>query len=260
MKASHYGIKNLQRIVPNILEWTKVPNEGYQNASAIYDQVVTQYARYMGHVTKNIAGIKTTPSTIEQKTAVREFVPKTTQQEAVKFLQAQLFTTPTWLLNKDLYVYAGAGDMQTIAKVQNSILNRLISTTTIHKLLQFEAFSPAQAYTASNLFVDLKSGIFSELKTGTPIDIYRRNLQKMYAEQMMGLIKPVEKSAAGSSRVMPGSQLDPSLTDTESIVKGHIKGLIADIRTALPATKDNASRLHLQDLMDRLQRSLNPKA
>jgi hypothetical protein len=53
MKASLYGIKNLQRIVPNLLTWTKQPNESYDGLDEMYSQVVGQFGRYMGHVAKN---------------------------------------------------------------------------------------------------------------------------------------------------------------------------------------------------------------
>ena len=58
MKASAYGIKNLKRILPNLLDWTKEPNEEYDNAKEMYDQLVLQFTRYMGHVSKNIGGIR----------------------------------------------------------------------------------------------------------------------------------------------------------------------------------------------------------
>ena len=262
MKASAYGIKNLKRILPNIMQWTKEPNEGYDNAKEIYTQLVGQFSRYMGHVTKNIGGIETTPSSIEQAKPVYEFVSKSTQKEAVTFLQDQLFTTPKWLLDKDLIAYAGAGDMNTISGIQNSVLSRIISYNTINKLLQFEAADPAKAYTATDLFTDLKKGIWSELNTHKTIDIYRRSLQKIYAQKLIDLITPPDKTAAAPSFRGGGNAgpvTDNDLTDGKSIVKGQIKSLIAEIRTALPSISDANSKLHLQDVMERLKLSLDPK-
>ncbi len=260
MTASAYGIKNLKRIMPNIMEWTKTPDDGYANATTIYGQVVGQFGRYMGHVSKNIAGIYNTPSMVEQATPIISFVPKSKQKEAVRFLQTQLFTTPTWLMDKKLYSFIGTGDMKTIASLQNSQLSRLISTSTISKLLDFEAYSPAQAYTATELFNDLKAGIFSELKTGHSIDMYRRNLQKMYAEKMIAILKPANQGAAGAMAAAFGGSAGPNINamDHLSIVKGHVRGMLADIRTALPKTTDPATKLHLQDVSDRLKEALEP--
>src|SRR5690606_36110490 len=36
MKASAYGIKNLQRILPNLMTWSKQPNEDYSSISKMY--------------------------------------------------------------------------------------------------------------------------------------------------------------------------------------------------------------------------------
>lgn len=263
MKASAYGIKNLKRILPNLLDWTKEPNEEYDNAKEMYDQLVLQFTRYMGHVSKNIGGIETTPSTVEQSKIVYEYVAKSKQQEAVNFLQQQLFTTPKWLLDKKLFSYAGVGDMATISGIQNNVLNYIISNNTINKLLQFEAYDPSGAYTVSELFSDLKKGIWSELQTHQPIDIYRRNLQKIYAQKLIDFIQPADKTASPSSspprmQMSPDADANP-FNDGLSIVKGQIKDLIAEIRKALPSIKDSNSRLHLEDVMDRLKVALDHK-
>ena len=254
----------MKRIIPNILEWTKTPNEGYDNTKEIYDQLVLQFSRYMGHVAKNIGGIKTTPSSVEQSKIVYEYTSKNTQKEAVNFLQEQLFTTPKWLLEKDLISYAGAGNMSTIANIQNSILGRIISDRTINKLLEFEALDAAAAYKVSDLFSDLKKGIWSELKTQQPIDIYRRNLQKIYVQKIIDFIKPDDKKVtitvfASQRGPVVKTGMDSNLNDGVSIVKGQARRLIAEIQHALPGVTDASSKLHLQDVMERLKVALDPK-
>lgn len=259
MKASEYGIKNLKRIMPNILEWTKEPNEDYANAATIYGQLVGQFSRYMGHVAKNIGGIENTPSTIEQNAPVYVFTSKSTQKEAMNFLQNQLFTTPKWLLDNKLYSLAGVGDMKTISTLQNSILGRLIDNNTISKLIRFEAYDPANAYTATQMLNDLKNGIWSELKTHSTIDVYRRNLQKIYAQKLIDLLNPSAKTPAPSGFMRVNMNTDPNITDNLSVIKGNAKSLIAEIKAALPSVKDNMTRLHLQDVMERLQDALKPQ-
>lgn len=258
MKASEYGIKNLKRILPNILEWTKEPNEGYSNAATIYGQLVGQFSRYMGHVAKYIGGIENTPSTIEQNKPVYVFTSKSSQKEAMNFLQNQLFTTPKWLLDNKLYSLAGVGDMKTIATLQNSVLNRIIDNNTLSKLIRFEAYDPANAYTAVQMMNDLKAGIWSELKTGATTDVYRRNLQKMYAQRLIDLLVP-SKSPAPTGFMRVNMNTDPTITDNLSVIKGNAKSLIADIKAALPMVKDTMTKLHLQDVMERLQDALKPQ-
>ena len=177
MLAGTYGIKNLQRIIPNLMEWTKEPDKDYENLSDLYSEVTIQFGRYMGHVVKNIGGIYETPKTVEQPGVVYEYVPASIQKEAMTFLNRQLFTTPTWLINNEILNRIGNTGISVISQRQDAILNRLISTTTISKLLSMEAEEKSKAYRATDMLSDLSRGIWSELKSRKPIDIYRRNLQ-----------------------------------------------------------------------------------
>jgi hypothetical protein len=257
MLASSYGIKNLKRILPNLLEWTKENNEGYASARMMYIEVVNQFGRYIGHVTKNIGGITTTPRTVEEGSDVYSFVPEATQKEAMQFLQQQVFTTPTWLLDKKLFSLAGVGDLNSINSLQEMALNRLMSNNTFNKLLQFEAFDATKAYTITEMLGDLKKGIWSELPAHKPVDIYRRSLQKSYIQKLVTLLEPPAPSAQPNPFAAASSMSKTS--DVLSIIKGHAKALAAEIRGALPAVQDSATRLHLQDVLERLNDALNPK-
>ena len=259
MKASAYGIKNLKRIMPNLLTWTKESNEGYENAATIYKEIVAQFNRYMGHVSKNVGGIEWTPSTIEQDKMVYQFTPRAKQKEAIRFLQDQLFTTPKWLVDKKLYSLIGVSQLGTVSDLQANTLRRLLNTRTLNNLIDYEMYAPSEAYSPAAMLSDLKSGIWSELKTHQPIDIYRRNLQKLYVEQLVNLVKPPKQTTPpqGSFRV---TMKQPTIDDNDglSVVKGHMRSLMSEIRTALTVTKDAQSRLHLQDVLERLKNGLDP--
>ncbi len=255
MLASTYGIKNLKRILPNLLEWTKEENTSYENARTMYTQVTQQFSRYMGHVAKNIGGFTTTPKMVEEGGVIYEYVPEATQKEAMQFLHQQLFTTPKWLLNKKLTTLAGVGDMNTIAAAQDPVLSRLLSGNTINKLLQSEAFDATKAYTATEMLNDLKKGIWSELNSRAPIEIYRRNLQKIYVEKLVNLVDPPTPQGPVSPFAPAGLS---KTNDAMSLIKGHMRSLAADIRSVLPLMKDTNSKLHLQDVTGRITKALDP--
>lgn len=61
MKASSYGIKNLQRIIIKLPEWTRQENKDFTGLGEMYGQVTTQFGRYIGHVSNNVGGIQRTP-------------------------------------------------------------------------------------------------------------------------------------------------------------------------------------------------------
>jgi hypothetical protein len=259
--AGTYGIKNLQRIVPHLLEWTKEPDRDYENLSDLYSEVTTQFGRYMSHAAKNIGGIYETPKTVEQPGVVYEYVPAARQKEAMIFLNRQLFTTPVWLISNEILDRIGNTGISVISQRQEAILNRLISTTTISKLLSMEAEQNNRAYRATDMLTDLKKGIWSELASKKPIDMYRRNLQKAYIERIRQIVNPPNTSFGGIffSIGAPAAMTDTKKSDIISVLKGNLREIRADIKAAYPAITDKMTRYHLQDLADRIDQMLDPK-
>jgi hypothetical protein len=109
------------------------------------------------------------------------------------------------------------------------------------------------------LMADLKTGIWSQLRTGGATDIYRRNLQKAYVERMVELI-PKEGSPAITLAAAFGAATPRTInTDLPSIARGHLMELQAEIKRATPRTTDRISRYHLIDLDKRIENALDPK-
>ena len=262
MKGSAYGIKNLQRIVPNLLQWTKEPNEDFEGLRTIYQEVVGQFSRYNGHVAKFVGGIMETPKTQEQSGPVYELVSKVKQKEAVAFLNKQLFATPTWLIDQQIFDRTGQSGLVVVGNVQDNILNRLLGTRNLTKLIEAEASAGSKAYSALELLADLRSGIWSELTTKKTIDAYRRNLQKSYVNAMVNLLNPPAASAAGAfgpgiSISISGAGSDKS--DLKSIVRAHLQSLRSELNASQALYTDRLSKYHLQDLSFRIEIALNPK-
>ncbi|MCX8020002.1 MAG: zinc-dependent metalloprotease [Chitinophagaceae bacterium] len=261
VKASFYGIKNLQRIVPNLISWTKMPNEDYSNLSKMYNQVIAQFERYIGHVARYIGGIMQTPKSVEQEGPVFEFVPEKKQKEAVEFFNKHVFETPTWLLNKDIFSRTGENGIRVIGNLHETALNRILSVRTLNKLIEAEAGLGNEAYQVHELLNDLKKGIWSELSVRKPIDIYRRNLQKSYVSTLIGLLStqstPSGFTGSGISIILSSSVSDRN--DIRSVILAHLESLKADIRSALPGISEPLSRFHLQDIIKRIDKVLNDR-
>ncbi|ULQ58338.1 zinc-dependent metalloprotease [Flavihumibacter rivuli] len=260
MKASTYGIKNLQRIIPNLQAWSREDNENYETLKTLYNEVVIQFGRYIGHVGKNIGGIYETPKTVEQQGPVYEYVSKETQKEAMDFLNKQVFTTPTWILDQNVYARTGGNAIATATRLQDAALSRLINAATLGKLIQTEAAIGAKAYTINDLMTDLRRNIFNELASRKPIDVYRRNLQKNMVERLIALVKPAPAPALGQGLVITiGGGSSNRNSDAISFAKGTLRSIQAEIRTAIPAYADPATKYHLQDLNDRITDALSAK-
>ena len=259
MKASTYGIKNLQRILPNLATWTKEPNESYESLTEMYAQVTGQFRRYIGHVTYHFGGVYETFKKNSQAGSVYEFVSKETQKEAFDFLNKQVFTTPTWLMNKDVQTKTNNNIGVTILSLQESALNRLLSTTTMNKMVTAESSIGSAAYTVNDLLGDLKQSVFTELTSRKAIDFYRRNLQKSYVERLGSLLNPAPVQGIQSFGFGGTPSLDVKKSDILSYLKGHSKELKASIDAVSGTALDKSTKYHLQDLSDRLKKILDPK-
>lgn len=262
MKASDYGIKNLQWILPRVEGWVNEKGENYDNLQEIYGEIVNQFSRYMGHVTMNVGGIYTDLKTTDQSGQVFTVVPKTVQKEAMSFLNRQLFQTPTWLLNKSILDKISSPTSDRISQVQDSYLGSLLSTSRMQRLIS-SANRDASAYKLDEFMDDLKKSIWTELPSRKPIDNYRRNLQKSFVDRLGKLIEPQEggdaRSNGGRIVISMGANVNPQNTDIVSVAKGTLRQLKAEINAAIPAYSDKMSKMHLQDLSERISQILNPR-
>ncbi len=262
MKASLYGIKNLQRIVPNLILWTKEPNSGFESLSEMYSQVVAQYGRYMGHVAKNIGGVYETPKMNNEPGIVYEYTPRSTQKEAMNFLNQHLFNTPVWLLNEDVFNRTGQNAQYILSQRQEGILNVLISTATFNKLFAMEASNPQNAYRPTEMMDDLRRFIFSEVYTRRSTDLYRRTLQKIFVERIISQLSGqtgITNFSIASILTMAKPAVNAKYSDTHSLLKATLRSIRADIKTALPLITDASTRNHLQDLVERINESMETK-
>lgn len=248
MLAGTYGIKNLKRIMPEIMNWTHKPNEGYEKATALYSNLVGQYSLYMGHVATNVAGIYSTPISVEQ-TDVKavEYVPKDIQKKAVAFLNKELFTTPSWLMDNNLSERTGTNPFNSIFRVQSNILKRLISSRTLDKMTNNELMNGSKAYTANEMFLDLKKSIWSDLRGGKKPDLSQRGLQKVYVNALISLLdKP-----KGGSGIMSLGSISISSSDSPSEAPTVARGQLTELRRELTGAANASSGIvksHYQNL------------
>lgn len=233
MIASTYGIKNLQTIIDNLEKWTAKPNENYDNLEMMYDQVVGQYRRYLGHVSKYIAGETETPKTIEQKGPIYEVVSKEEQQRALKFLQNNLFDTPTWLVPQEIFEKTGKTSVSVLESTQNGVLNRILSADVLKKMYTAQLLDK-NAYPLAEYLKDVQTGVFNSNQP----DLYQRNLQRSY---IGSLLKLVSKTASLTDN-----------TDVSAFVRGNLMPLVNDLKNK-SAAADLTTKYHYQDLVYRIE-------
>jgi hypothetical protein len=247
--------------VPNLEEWTKEPNKDFSNLREMYTQVTVQFSLYMSQVAKYIGGIMETPKMVEENGPVYEVEPRAKQKEAVDFLNKQLFATPGWLINNSIFDKTGITAINTVGGLQDNILNRILGTRNLSKLIDAEASQGSNAYTITDLLNDLKRGIWSELPGRNKIDVYRRNLQKSYVNILDNLLNPPRSGSSDVIVIMLGGGASPSVdkSDIKSVVRAHLTALRGEVKAASASVSDPMSRYHLQDVLVRIDKALDPK-
>ncbi|MCA6075181.1 zinc-dependent metalloprotease [Fulvivirga sedimenti] len=252
MLSSSYGVANLKRIVPNLIEWTTTEGKNYDDLNEIYGQVIGQWNRYNGHVRNNIGGLYETFKTADQDGAVYEFVPKEKQKRAMTWLQENTFATPTWMLERDIIDrIEGVGSVERISNAQENTLNQVLDPARLERMFENEAMNGSDAYTPIEMMSDLRNGIWSELRSGSTIDIYRRNLQRAYIARMHYLMTEEPSGRFGGS-------VDMEKSDIRPLVRAELKTLRTQVRNGLNRTTDRLSRYHLEDAIERIDMILDP--
>ncbi|MDP9046787.1 MAG: zinc-dependent metalloprotease [Bacteroidota bacterium] len=255
MKASAYGIANLKRILPNIEKWTYQKGENFNDVQSLYNEVINQFSRYMGHVTTNIGGMNENFKTYDQTGPVYDFVSKDRQRDAVMFFNRQLFTTPLWLIDsQELSKFDNGVMLNRIKALQVGTLSNVLSQSRLARMFDNQTKNGAKAYTVADLFDDLRGGIFV---AGRP-DAFKRNLQRGYIENLKSLLNDDFRTIPGISAAQLANfgltPINMALSDIRPMVRAELKRIDA----GLPKGGDALTAAHYADLHIRIKETLNP--
>lgn len=242
VKATGLGIKNLKRAMAMLPKAVLKPGEDFEQLSHMYDALWGQLRLELGHVANIPGGFDSEPKVGTAPGGRFTPLGRARQQEAVKFLNEQVFKTPTWILDQAILqkLEPTTGQMRLVG-LQRGVLMNLLAQGRLARLQEHEASVGDKAYTAGQLLSDLRGGIFTELTAGAvKVDPFRRNLQRAYIELL-------------ASRVnAPGG-------DDRAAIRAELKSL-QGLFGAKAAAADKATRAHLEDLKDQVIRALDPKS
>ena len=260
MKASEYGIENLKRIVPNLIEWTAEDGKDYQDLEDLYSQVVGQYRRYMGHVTANIGGVYELYKTYDQDGAVYQHVPREKQKRAMAFLNDQLFETPEWMLDDEiLNKIQFDGYLEQLRTLQERTIRNVLDFGRFARMMENEEINN-NAYTTLEMMTDLRKGLFKELTKGNEIKRPRRNLQRTYVTRLHEMMTEEQTPIPAQFRsFITRSNIDVENSDIRPLVRAELTELRSSLKTAIGRTSDKMSKYHLKDLYERVNDILDPK-
>jgi hypothetical protein len=253
MKASTYGLKNLQYVATHLPEWTSDVTNNYEDLDELYKEMLDVWGRYVGHVVTNIGGVYESYKKPNQKGSVYAVVPKEKQVEAMQWLQANAFASPSWIVNVNTLKNVDyAGYTERFRNIQARFLNSVMSFERLGRLLDAEIVG-TNNYKALDALSDMRKGIWKEASAGANVTIYRRNLQRAYIERMSYLMKEEIKSGR------PSDFYNVAQSDVRGLVRGELNVLKVLLTTARSAAVNIETKYHYEDAIKRIDLILNPR-
>ncbi|NBO63426.1 MAG: DUF5117 domain-containing protein [Acidobacteria bacterium] len=246
VKATELGLKNLKRVADMLLMATSTsPGEPYDDLEEIFGRMLGQWRLELGHVTQIVGGFNSQQKHIGQDGVLFTSVPRDKQAAAVRFLNENAFSTPSWMIRPEiLRRIEPDGTISRIRTAQQALLSQLLSTSRFARLIEQEEIDRS-TYRAVDLLADVRRGVWNEIfGSGTiRIDAFRRNLQRAYLELMNDKL----------------NGRTPVTDDQRPFIRGELKALHSDLVRSLPRAIDRAARMHLEDSRDMIGKILDPK-
>jgi hypothetical protein len=242
--ATTLGLKNLGRVSEMLVNATSTrAGDPWDELEQVYGRMVGQWSTEMGHVVRIIGGVDSQQKHQGQQGVRFVTVARARQQEALQFILANAFTTPSFMIRPEiLRRIQPTGIIDRVRAAQSGIMGQLLQAARLDRMAEQAVLDGTAAYSPLEYLRDLRAGVWSELaKPATPINIYRRNLQRAYLDNMDGRLND-----------------DASSAEVRSLARGEVRALDRQIETALPGVTDEATRRHLLDCRDEIRTMLDP--
>jgi hypothetical protein len=267
VKSTGYGVKNIKRAMPLLLQVAQKPAEDNSDLGEIYNAIFKQWSLEMGHVVAIVGGADVRTKYGGQPGPIYTPVSRARQLEAMKFLIANVFATPTYLLDPAVTSRLEPnGSLARINTVQTRVLAKLLQTLRLERLVEYEATAAQKSdlYTLMDMLGDVRHGIWTELSgSRVSIDAFRRGLQQSYLDQFREKLDPAPDPASGTPPKPPqrytansGPMALP--TDVHAALREELISLRAQVRSVISRAVNKETRAHLMDVMDQIDHILDP--
>ena len=293
MKSAGYGIENLKRVMPNIVEWTRTgePGQTYDEASKLYQGVIFQWSLYLYHVLANVGGMYIDNTTIDDGKQTFTFVEKDKQKRAVQFLIDEVFTCPKWLFRSELNKYTfinkntplGVQEQSPDYALQNQqsyMLWDMLDNNRIMRMFANEQANGKEAFTAVEMMDMLHKHFFGKTIAGRQLTIDERQLQKNFVDALITAAAQqegvkinkkicdtpaiidspahnwqcVSLSSASRTIDMGGTQT-ARVSDAISVKRGELVRILSLLK-GKRRSGDTATQFHYEDVIMRIQTAL----
>jgi hypothetical protein len=264
MRATDFALKNMRKVVPQLVSWTTKNGDDFGDLEEIYGETLGMWSTYMGHVATEIGGITVDMKSAEQGANVYRVVPKAKQKAALAFLKENVFATPTWLEPKDIASRIGPSNLGTR---QANVLTSLLGTPRLSRLAAAEQLDASNAYPLAEFLGDLKAAVWGAPGSGAAPDPNQRMLQRVYVERLGFIINPPPTPtpppviSAEPPPPPPPFVVTPNVprSDLPAMARMQLRQIREEARRGVTASSNTVARAHWQDIADRVDDILEAK-
>lgn len=257
VKASTYGVANLKRVMGYLYDAAYDEGKNFRKLSELYNDVIGQWRNEMGHVAAIPGGVLINYKVYGVPGPQYTPVSKSKQKEAIAFLDQEVFTTPTWLLEpRVMGVLFPTGGVTRLASTQERMLGTVLSNSKLMRLMELQASGASDVYTVPELYDDMERIIFRELAQRTPVDFYRRNLQRALIQELIDKCEPPQTSGGDFFVFFFGDGGNAYDSDIRALSRARLTSLLSKLKGAKVA--DAVTQAHYNDLALQIQRALDP--
>ncbi len=249
VRASTYGIENLKRVTPHLIEWTSADGEDYSDLAELYGELLGQWSRYVGHVANVVGGVTVDLKTSDQVGDVFVAVPRERQERALAFLSEQAFEAPLWLADPAIIGRIGLSDagFGALSARQSGILSVLLAPTRLSRMAEVEVAHPGAAYPLVAYLDDLHGALWSELSTTGPVGPYRRALQRAYLDRVGALLNDEPEGSGATATALRAL----ARSDVPALFRAQLTSTASAAAAAGDRASDPLTRAHWQDVAAR---------
>ncbi|SEM73788.1 protein of unknown function [bacterium A37T11] len=289
VQASTYGLLNLQRLIPQIIDWTTQPGDNYTEAGKLYMAAIGQWRTYAEQVLANIGGIYLeNPVKGDHKKAYLP-VSRLTQLRAFDYLAKNALSMPRWLFPQNLiektfperdtplglFEY-GPNNLQR--ELQYGLLYTLLNDERLLRMTEMELLYGKKAcLTVGELFQNTRQLVMAPTIAGSSLTAEQRMLQQNYIDVLLvstdkALEKIKKKELAELNQVLVTKSLPcsqpllrnihvSSMTRTSPVITEKRAELLAirQLLTKKLHAGDIKTQAHYQDLLLRINEQLIPR-
>ncbi len=248
VQATRLSVASLERAASKLIPATTRLGEDYADLISTYNTLLWQRYDYLSSVVKLIGGVRETRYQGGRggDTFVRTSAAE--QREAIRYLLDEGLKTPKWLVKPDFLNRVAVFNVsQPMVTTQGLLLEDILFPPRFRMLEDAETLKPGSGMTATQYLSTVQKSVFSELGTAHPkIDIYRRQLQRTYIDQLKafsGEVQRFESFGQLFAFVLTSLSIDLRPASLQAL-----KDLQRDARHAMPLSGDSPTRLHLAQI------------